>query len=261
MSPTANSSRLWYQSFVDVAEQRPYIDRLRAHLAAIADPGFNCEVYGISPPDRYLHTLSEFRCAAQVIRNAIAAEQQGFAAFIIGHFQEPGLHECKSTVGIPVLGLGESTMFYACTLGRKIGLVTINPVFIPWHEDQITRYGLRERVVGVRALNTSVSDYMQAFEDAKVYAEVRAQFCGQAAALLELGVEVIIPAGGLPMLLFAREKNFTVGGATVLNGITIVTKMAEMAIKLTQLDGTSVSRASWFSKASPEAIQEFLQSR
>jgi allantoin racemase len=261
MGTAKGPSRLWYQSFVDPEEQRPYIDRLRAHLAKIADPGFSCEVHGISPPDRYLHPLSEFRCATQVIRNAIAAEQQGFAAFVIGHFQEPGLHECKATVGIPVVGLGESTMLYACTLGRKIGLVTINPIFVPWHEDQITRYGLRERVVSVRALDTNVSDYMRAFEDTNAYEEVRAQFSRHAAPLIDLGAEIIIPAGGLPMLLFAREKNFTIGGATVLNGINVVTKMAEMAVKLARLDGTSVSRASWFSKAPPEAIREFLQDR
>src|SRR4029453_5155619 len=128
--------------------------------------------------------LSEFRCAAQVIRNAITAEQKGHSAFVVGHFQEPGLHECKATVGIPVVGLGEATMLYACSLGRKIGLVTINPIFIPWHEDQIARYGLRERVVTVRALDTNVSDYMRAFEDGKAYEEVRAQFRRQAAALV-----------------------------------------------------------------------------
>ena len=63
------------------------------------------------------------------------------------------------------------------------------------------------------------------------------------------------------MLLFAREKHFTVGGVMVLNGINVVTKMAEMAVKLARLDGTSVSRASWFSKAPPDAIREFLQDR
>ena len=72
MSTAESPSRLWYQSFVDPNEQRPYIDRLRGHLASIADPGFSCEVVGISPPDRILHPLTEFRCATQVIRNAIA---------------------------------------------------------------------------------------------------------------------------------------------------------------------------------------------
>jgi allantoin racemase len=261
MSTAEGSSRLWYQSFVDPEEQRPYMDRLRAHLASIAGRGFDCEVFGISPPDRYLHPLSEFRCAAQVIRNAITAEQKGYSAFVIGHFQEPGLHECKASVGIPVVGLGESTMLYACTLGRKIGLVTINPIFVPWHEDQIVRYGLRERVTSVRALDTSVSDYMRAFEDTKAYEEVREQFRRQAASLVDSGAEIIIPAGGLPMLLFAHEKDFTVGGARVLNGINVATKTAEMAVELARLDGTSVSRASWFSKAPPEAIREFLQNR
>ena len=260
MNPATSPSRIWYQSFVDPDEQRPYFERLRGYLASITDPDFTCEIYGISPPDRYLHPITEFRCAAHVIRNTIEAEKQGFAAFIIGHFQEPGLHESKATVGIPILGLGEATMLYACTLGRKIGLVTINPIFIPWHEDQVIRYGLKEQVIGVRAINTNVGDYMRAFEDPKVYEEIRDQFCRQIEPLLDMGVEVIIPAGGLPMLLFSRERGFTIGGAIVLNGITIVTKMAEMAVKLYRLDGTSVSRASWFSKASPEAVQEFLQS-
>jgi hypothetical protein len=40
-----------------------------------------------------------------------------------------------------------------------------------------------------------------------------------------------------------------------------VMKMTEMAVKLARLDGTSVSRASWYSKASPEAIREFLDDR
>ena len=254
-------SRIWYQSFTDPQAQRPYIERLRAHLAAVTDPEFTCEVYGITPPDIHFHLLTEFRIAAQVIRNALEAERQGFAAFVIGHFQEPGLHESKAAVDIPVLGLGETTMLYACTLGRKIGLVTINPIFIPWHEDQVIRYGLKERVVGVRAIDTTVEDYMQAFDDPQAYDQVRAQFCRQVEPLLAMGVEVIVPAGGLPMLLFARERSFTIGGALVLNGITVVAKMAEMAVKLSQLDGTAISRASWYAKASPAVVQEFLQSR
>ena len=52
-------------------------------------------------------------------------------------------------------------MLYALTLGRKVGLVTINLIFIPWHEDQIPRYGLKERLGGVRAVETDVGDYIR----------------------------------------------------------------------------------------------------
>jgi allantoin racemase len=257
MSESA-SARIWYQSFVDPAEQRPYMDRLQQYLASIADPGFTYEVHGMSPPDRYLHPLTEFRCAGQTIRNALEAERQGYDAFLIGHFQEPGLHECKASLEIPVVGLGEASMLYACTLGRKVGLITIAPVFIPWHEDQIARYGLKERVVGVRAVQTSVADYMRSLEDPEFYAQIREQFRHQAQPLVELGVEVLIPAGGLPMLLFANERNFAIGGAVILNGIAVAAKFVEVALKLRRINGTGVSRASWYAKAPAEAVQEFL---
>src|ERR1043166_3014250 len=79
------------------------------------------------------------------------------------HFQDAGLAEVKSVIDIPVLGLGETTLMHALTLGRKLGLVTINPIFIPWHEDQVTRYGLQNRVVGVRAVQASVPDFIDSF--------------------------------------------------------------------------------------------------
>jgi hypothetical protein len=47
---------------------------------------------------------------------------------------------------------------------------------------------------------------------------------------------------------------------TVLNGIALVTKMAELAVTLQRLNGTAVSRAAWFAEAPPEAVQEFLHS-
>src|SRR4029453_7844217 len=135
--------------------------------------------------------------AAQAIRSGIQAQAEGYDAFVIGHFQEPGLVECRSALDIPVIGLGEATMLYACMLGRAFGLVTINPVFIPWHRDQFLRLGLGQRAVGVRAVATQVATYMQAFEDDAAYQQVKADFCRQAAPLVEAGADVVIPAGGL----------------------------------------------------------------
>lgn len=254
----AGPSRIWYQSFVDPQEQSAYIDLLREQLTAYASPAVCFEVHGISPPDRYLSALTEFRCADQAIRNAIQAQQQGYDAFVIGHFQEPGLVECRSALDIPVIGLGEAAMLYACTLGRTFGLVTINPIFIPWHRDQIARLGLGQRAIGVRAIDTQVATYMQAFGDDNVYQQVKEEFRRQVQPLVEAGAEVIIPAGGLPMLLLARENNFTIGGATVLNGIAVVAAMAEVALKLFRLTGVAASRQGTFAKVPPEAIQEFL---
>jgi allantoin racemase len=52
--------RICYQSFVDPAEQRPYVDRLPARLAQIASAGVPFDVMGLVPADRYFHSVADF---------------------------------------------------------------------------------------------------------------------------------------------------------------------------------------------------------
>jgi len=250
--------KIWYQSFVDPGQQAPYIEELARALQGMAGYGVEFAVHGIVPPDLELHRLSEFRCARQVVRNAVTAQHQGYDAFAIGHFQDGGLYEARSTVDMPVLGLGEAAMLYACMLGGKIALVTINPIFIPMHEEQIQRYGLQQKIVAVKAIATDPTLLVQAFADEATFDRVLQQFRDQTQPLVDAGVEVIIPAGGLPSLLFSRLKQFTVGKALVLNCIAVLAKMTETAVALNRLDGTGASRASTFQKPSAKALQEFL---
>jgi allantoin racemase len=255
---SSSAKRIWYQSFVDPVEQAAYIDRLRERLRQLTSPGITVDVHGISPPDRFFHPITEFRCAEQTIRAGIEAERAGYDAFIIGHFQEPGLTECRGALNIPVIGLGEATMLFACSIGRKIGLVTIDPVFIPWHDEQIIRHGLSQRVAGVAAIKADLPRFMRAFTDAAEFAQVRDDFVRQVQPLLELGCDVLIPAGGLPMLLFAQQQPFLIEGAVVLEGIATVIKAAEMALALHGLTGVAASRRGLYSRAPEGAIADFL---
>ncbi len=261
MTGPATPARLWYQSFVHPVEQAPYIERLQSQLDLVTAPGYRFEVQGLEPPDHLFHPLTEFRCAAQTIRNALEAERAGYDAVVIGHFQEPGLLECRGALDIPVIGLGEATLLAACSMGRRIGLVTIDPIFIDWHEQQVKAHGLDQRVVGIRAIEVNLPAFMRAFTDDASYAEVRADFVDQVRPLIAAGAEVIIPAGGLPMLLFARESPFVIDDALVLNGIVVLAKAAEMALALRRLTGAVVSRRGTYAKASPECVQEFLSTR
>jgi len=249
-------ARIWYQSLTDPDADEPYFARLGRYLRSVSSPGCE-EVFGIQPGARYLHPITEFRCAARVIANALTAQQQGYDAFVIGHFQEPGLAEARSAVPIPVIGLGEATMLHACTLGRKIGLVTINPVFVPYHEDQIARHGLQRRVIAVQALHAQTGQFNRAFEDEREYRSLREAFVGQAEPMLKLGIDVIIPAGGYPMLLFSREQSFAVGGAAVLNGLPVAVAAAETAIGLRRLNGTGTSRRTAYALPPSEVVTEF----
>jgi Asp/Glu/hydantoin racemase len=250
--------RIRWQSFVDPAKHTDYFGLLDAQLQQAAGPDVTYEVIGIEPPDVHLHRLTETRCGIQATANAIRAEQEGVDAFVIGHFQDSGLHEARSAVNTPVLGLGETTMLHACTLGQLIGLITIDPIFIPWHREQIARYGLTQRVIGVTALTgLTVQDYVKACADETTFQHVNAQFAKAARPLTEAGVEVLIPAGGLPALVLSKQPGLTIDGAIVLNGVPVLAKHAEAAVELARLGLPTASRRSTFALPSPECRNEF----
>jgi allantoin racemase len=99
--------RIWYQSFTDPDETRSYHDRLVRYAGGAARSDTRIDVFGMQPPSRR-HRITELRCAIDVVRNAIRAGEEGYDAFILGHFQDSGLWEARSAASIPVLGLGET---------------------------------------------------------------------------------------------------------------------------------------------------------
>jgi allantoin racemase len=251
--------RIWFQGATDCVHMAPYIAKVEAHLEAILDPEFTGTFNTVAPPATTTHALTELRMAGAFVRGALEAERQGYDALAITHFQDAGLAETKSVASIPVLGLGETTLFHACTLGRKLGLVTINPAFVPWHEDQVLRYGLQSRVVGVRAVDAKVSDFIDAFAGRDAYDALSPKWERECRILLDAGADVIVPAGGLPMMLYGSEPGANLDGAPIVNGITLLAKAAEMAIKLRRLAGMfAVSRRSNYAAPPQKSLQEFL---
>ena len=251
--------RIRWQSFIDPSRHRQYFELLDAQLQDCLGDGAVHEIVGIDPPDTMLHRLTETRCGMRAVANAVAAEADGCDAFLIGHYQDSGLHEARSAVNIPVLGLGETSMLHACTLGQRIGLVTIDPIFIAWHQEQVVRYGLRERVIGVTAMTRlAVEDYVRACQDENAFTHVLEQFEHAAEPLLAAGAEVLIPAGGLPALVLSRRQGLEVDGAAVLNPVPVLAKHGEAAVALGRLGLPIASRKGAFALASEPCRDEFL---
>ena len=250
--------RIWWQSFVDPAQNAPYLERMAAYLAEIADEGTTVDVRGMSPPDRDFGRLTEFRCAAMAIDNALEAAERGYDAYVMGHFQDPGLYEARSAVTMPVQGLGETTLHWAAQLGRNIGLVSIDPVFERWHLEQADLYGLRGRVTHVVGLGVVVEDFEPAFAgDEAAYARLLEAFTGLVEPIVADGADVIVPAGALPGLLLAREHGLTVGHAPVVNCVAVTLKLAEAAVRIAALTGLGPSRGPSFALAPSGAVADF----
>ena len=135
-------------------------------MKACTDPDFELEFKTMTPSVTTVHALSEHRFSREVIRGAIQAERENYDVFFMNHFQDVGLYDARASVNIPVLGLGEATLLHACTMGRKLGLLAINPAFIPTHTEQISRYGLQQRIAGIRAINANISGLHGGFRSA-----------------------------------------------------------------------------------------------
>jgi allantoin racemase len=250
--------RIFWQSFVDAEASAPYLARLAAYLNEIAAPGVSVDVHGISPADRDFGRLAEFRCAIRAVSNGIDAERDGYDAFVIGHFQDPGLYELRSALKIPVVAAGEATMFAAAQLGRRLGLVTLDPVFEVWHLEQAERYGLGGRVTHVKGLSFAPQDFSAAFDgDVEAKARLLRRFEECAAPMIAAGVDVIVPAGVLPGLLVATERGYKIGNAPVVNCASVALKSAEMWAQLHALDGIEPSRGPSFALAPERAKTDF----
>jgi Asp/Glu/hydantoin racemase len=251
-------TRIWWQSFVARDQNGPYLDRLGAYLARIAGDATRVDVHPMHPPDRDFGRLTEFRCAALAIDNALEAAEQGYDAFVMGHFQDPGLYEARSAVAIPVLGLGEATLHWAAQLGRNLALVSIDHVFERWHLEQGDLYGLHGRITHVTALNLTVEDFAPAFAgDEGALDGLLESLRTHLQPLVDDGADVIVSAGALVALLLAEQHGFTVGYAPVVNSVAVTLKLAEAAVAITALTGLTPSRGPSFAAASPRAIADF----
>lgn len=250
--------RIFWQSFVDTTINEPYMRKLSAYLNGIAAPGTSVHVAGISPPDRAFGRLAEMRCAITAIDNGIAAEEAGYDVYVMGHFQDPGLYELRSALSIPVIGTGEATLLWSLQLGRRLGLVTLDPVFEIMHYEQADRYGLAGRITHVKGLGLTPNDFAAAFDgDAAAKARLLAAFTAIAQPMVDGGADVIIPAGVLPGLLVSGESGMRVGHAPVVNCAAVALKAAEMWFQLKKLNGTDANRGPAFALANTQAREDF----
>lgn len=253
--------RIRWQSFVDEATNAPYLARLQEHLTAAASEGTVVEVVGMSPPARDFGRLSEFRCSIAAVANAIDAETDGCDAFVFGHFQEPGLYEARAACGIPVVGMGESSLLWAAHLGRRLGLVSIDSAFTVIHLEQVERYGLGSRIVGIGAMEAQVEDFEGAFAgDVASRQALIDAFEQEGRTLIALGADVLVVAGGLFGLLIASERGMSVDGVPVVNCTAVGLAWAEMDVRLHRMTGIVASQGPSF-RLAPDRAREDLRGR
>ena len=239
--------RLFYQSFGVSRGSRDgaYGQLLKRIVESAAAPGTEIAIHGLAPnralADQYRYL--EFIDTVEVLENGLRAEKEGYDAFLLGNIFEPGLHELRELLNIPVLGLRESSVHVACLMGANFSVININPKFAPRIVEGIRAQGLESRMVSIERMQVErPSVFDLALRDPEAKAEIVRQFVEAARRSIDKGAEVLLPAGGSLMAVLADAGVHEVDSTPVLNGLMALIKTAEMAVQMRALTGTFTSK-------------------
>ena len=253
--------KLWYQSMSRQQAWGSYSVVLKRTLDQVKDADTEIDVHGITKigglADQYRYL--EYLETGEVMENVQTAVKKGYDAFLIGNIADPGLRECREIADIPVLGLCETSLHLACMMGANFSLVTINEKFTPRIVENVTRYRLENRLAAVRRMEVDrIADLGLAFSDQRACKRILDQFLKAADDNVEAGAEVVIPAGGVVMALLADAGIYHASkGTPILNGISALVKMGEMAVKLNRImGGTFTSKRLQYAPPGADQIDE-----
>jgi Asp/Glu/hydantoin racemase len=253
--------RIWHQSVNELDHYAVYKQALEAHAKEILGDDANVVVHGL-PSGSYGgasatailgNAYAYHRILGQVIENAVAAERQGYDAFVIGSFSEPFLREIRSAVDIPVASLTESGLLVGCSLGRYVALISNAPAVQWMTKVAVDKHGLSSRVLEVAALDPALDEPALATAYANP-APVIASFTAAAERLVARGADVIIPAEGVLAELLVRHGVREIAGAPVMDVFAVSWAYALMEIRLWSSAGLRVGRSWHYRRDDPALV-------
>lgn len=256
--------RIWHQSFSDLDRVPLYSATLERHAAAVMAPGEEVVLHGLRPGtygDEFApihairHRYLEFLNEAQVCEAALAAERAGYDAFALACFYDPGLRSIRSLVDIPCVGLSETSMLVAYSLGARFGLVSLEESQRAQHEELARAYGLRERLAAVVPMHPPVDEYMLEADEAQSRPFVAA-FEHACHRLVAAGAEVVIPGDGFLNEMVWRTGLRTVAGVPVLDALGTLFHHASFMAGMRARLGTGVSRALHYARPASHMLDQ-----
>lgn len=137
-------------------------DGIQTALAPLE--GFRTPIICITNPDGPNGIESQAQADLTIPQTLALAQgvEDHAAAFVIACFGDPGLHALRDQTAKPVLGIQESAVITALTLGQRVGIIAILPASIPRHFRSLSAMGVLDRIAGDRALNLGVAELADA---------------------------------------------------------------------------------------------------
>jgi Asp/Glu/hydantoin racemase len=201
------------------------IDAAMAPLRLAGGPAIACLTLKEGPPG--IQTQRDVDGVIQPLCKLIASLEanpdSGAAAFVIACFSDPGLHSARETTRKPVLGIMESGILTALTMGQRFGVIAILETSIPRHLRTINAMGVQNRLAGERAVGLPV---VELSDETKTLHRMIAT----AKALREDGANVVVM--GCAGMAQYRERVEQAAGIAVVEPTQAAAAMAIGRVRL-----------------------------
>jgi allantoin racemase len=256
--------RLWVQVFSSRQRNPNFHEALEQHLRAVVEPGTEIEVHGtkkggLGEQFRIFQAIDLPDIIENVLTCKHATGEQRYDAFVSLNSTDPALVEAREILDIPVLGFLETTALMSCMMGKTFSLITPNAKFALSFEQKLKLYGLSERLASIEAMNIpNLADFRQGFIDPTAHQRIMNEFDQAARRAVAAGAEVLIPCGSHAVLQ-ARRGLREIDGALIVDGLAMLIKMAETAVKLQKIMGTVVSRKMLYQMPGQEVLAKARQ--
>jgi Asp/Glu/hydantoin racemase len=250
--------RIWHQSFTVLQDLPGYVSALKERISTVVRPGTDVVLHG-QIPGTYTTDYPGSDLAYGVLYGMHGlqwlaagreAQRQGFDAMVLASIAGPMARELRTIVDIPVVGYGEAAFNLAGLYGRRVGMLFFIKERLDFWPEQIRSWGMESRFAGIQHAGVTFRDVLEAYGDASRREAVVHTIVQQGEKLVrEAGADVILP-GEMPMnLLLARAGVDRIAGATVIDGIAVSFKTAELLYDLQQVSGMRPSRHGYFHAA------------
>ena len=132
------------------------IDRALDPLRADTAVEFDCLTLAEGPPG--IETQRHVDGVVGPLCRLIESHDNRASAFVIACYSDPGLHAARETTDKPVLGIAESGLLTALTLGDRVGVIAILAAAIPRHMRMVRGLGIADRLAGELAVGLGVTE-------------------------------------------------------------------------------------------------------
>jgi allantoin racemase len=252
--------KIWWQSSTPIHRLHDYRNTLTTHLNLIKRSDTEVHINGVDDGSMDLHynaivAMNSF-APGGVLNKMIQAGERGYDAVAIGCFLDPAMYEAREIVGIPVLGLGETSMLTACMYGHKFSGVAFHAKQAQYYDRKAFEYGLASRHIPFGNLGIDFNEVQNAFNSP---GQMREQFIKEARRLASAGAEVILAACATVNAIIRRENINQIDGALVMDCNAVLLKLTEAMAELSRNIGLNASRRLLYQQPKRAALDDWMR--